>query len=88
MTVWAPTINEAAKMVQHDVASVEDVDVGCELGGNWPVGPLEKCDEVGAEAVVKALVDLADMHEQIDLIAEVLPCDLLIEKAKSGETFY
>lgn len=88
MTVWAPIINEAAKMVEHDVASVEDVDTGCELGGNWPVGPLEKCDEVGAEAVVRSLVDLAGMHEQIELIAEVLPCDLLLEKAKADETFY
>jgi len=88
LLVWAPVINEAAKMVQHDVASVEDVDVGMELGGNWPVGPLAKCDEVGAEAVVRSCVEVAGMHERIENLAEVLPCDLLVEKATSGETFY
>jgi len=88
MRVWAPVINEAAKMVQHDVASAEDVDTGMELGGNWPVGPLEKCDEVGAEAVVRACVDLAGMHERVENLAEVLPCALLVEQAKTGETFH
>ena len=47
--VWAPVINEAAKMVQHDVASAEDIDTGACLGGNWPVGPLAGSDEIGAE---------------------------------------
>ena len=88
MLVWAPIINEAAKMVQHDVATVEYVDVGMELGGNWPVGPLEKCDEVGAEAVVRKCVEVAGMHERIENVAEVLPCDLLVEQAKRGATFY
>jgi enoyl-CoA hydratase/3-hydroxyacyl-CoA dehydrogenase len=88
MLVWGPVINEAAKMVQHDVASVEDVDVGMELGGNWPLGPLEKADEVGAERVVRACVEVAGIHERIENLAEVLPCALLVEKAKAGGTFY
>jgi enoyl-CoA hydratase/3-hydroxyacyl-CoA dehydrogenase len=88
MRVWAPVINEAAKMVQHDVASVADVDTGMKLGGNWPVGPLEKADEVGAEQVVRTCVDLAGMHERIENLGEVLPCDLLVETAKSGGSFH
>ena len=88
LKVWAPVINEAAKMVQHDVATVEDVDTGMKLGGNWPVGPFEKADEVGAEAVVRTCVELADMHERIENLAETLPCCLLVEKAKANETFY
>lgn len=92
MLVWAPTINEAAKMVENDVASVEDIDVGMELGGNWPVGPLQKADEVGLETVVEKLVEIAEMHVEHDSefnkVAEVLPTDLLIEMAKNDETFY
>ncbi|MFB6310468.1 MAG: 3-hydroxyacyl-CoA dehydrogenase NAD-binding domain-containing protein [Salinirussus sp.] len=88
MRVWAPIINEAAKMVEHDVATVEAVDTGCKLGGNWPMGPFEKCDAVGAETVVRSLVDLADMHERIENVAEVLPCYLLQEHAKTGAGFY
>jgi enoyl-CoA hydratase/3-hydroxyacyl-CoA dehydrogenase len=86
--VWAPIINEAAKLVEHDVATVEAVDTGCELGGNWPVGPFEKCDAVGAEPVVRTLVDLAGIHERVENVAEVLPCDLLLSKAKAGEPFH
>jgi enoyl-CoA hydratase/3-hydroxyacyl-CoA dehydrogenase len=88
MLVWAPVINEAAKMVQHDIASVEDIDTGARLGGNWPVGPLEKADKVGIETVVRKCVDAAARHERIENLAENLPCDLLVEKAKTGETFY
>jgi enoyl-CoA hydratase/3-hydroxyacyl-CoA dehydrogenase len=86
--VWAPTINEAAKMVQYDVASAEDVDTGARLGGNWPVGPLAKADEIGAEAVVRTCIETAALHEPINKVAETLPCELLIEKAKTGETFH
>ena len=88
LKVWAPVINEAAKMVQHDVATVKDVDTGMKLGGNWPMGPFEKADEVGAEAVVRTCVELAAMHERIENFGETLPCDLLVEKAKTDETFY
>jgi enoyl-CoA hydratase/3-hydroxyacyl-CoA dehydrogenase len=88
MLVWGPIINEAAKMVQHDVATAEDIDTGMRLGGNWPVGPLEKADEVGAEAVVRACVEVADIHERIENVAETIPCELLLEKAKADETFY
>lgn len=88
MKVWAPVINEAAKMVQHDVANVGDVDTGMRLGGNWPMGPFEKADEVGAERVVRTCIDLAGMHERIENVGEVLPCDLLVKKAKVDETFY
>lgn len=88
MRVWGPVINEAAKMVQHDVATAEDIDTGMKLGGNWPVGPLEKADEVGAETVVRKCVEVADLHPRIENLAETLPCDLLVEKAKRGETFH
>jgi enoyl-CoA hydratase/3-hydroxyacyl-CoA dehydrogenase len=88
LLVWGPVINEAAKLVQHDVATAEDVDTGMRLGGNWPVGPLEKADQVGLEPVVRACVEFADMHPRLANLAETLPCDLLVEKAKAGETFH
>lgn len=88
LRVWAPIINEAAKLVQHDIASVEDIDTGARLGGNWPRGPLEKCDEVGADAVLQRLTAVSGRHENTNKLAETLPCDLLVEKAKRGETFY
>ncbi|APX97171.1 3-hydroxyacyl-CoA dehydrogenase [Natronorubrum daqingense] len=86
--VWAPIVNEAAKMVQNDVATVDDIDTGARLGGNWPVGPLEKADEVGLDVIVEKLTEVASRHEDTNKLAETLPCDLLVEKAKAGETFY
>ncbi|SDJ20829.1 3-hydroxyacyl-CoA dehydrogenase [Halovenus aranensis] len=88
LLVWAPIVNEAAKMVQHGVATVEDVDTGAKLGGNWPKGPFEKADEVGADAILSRLTEVASRHENTDKMAETLPCSLLVEKAKRGETFY
>jgi enoyl-CoA hydratase/3-hydroxyacyl-CoA dehydrogenase len=88
LLVWAPIVNEAAKMVQNDVASIEDIDTGAKLGGNWPVGPLKKCDQVGANIVIQKLTEVASRHEDTNKLAETLPCDLLVEKAKNDETFY
>jgi enoyl-CoA hydratase/3-hydroxyacyl-CoA dehydrogenase len=88
LLVWAPVVNEAAKMVENDVASVEDVDTGARLGGNWPVGPFEKADEVGVDVILEKLTEVASRHEDTNKLAETLPCDLLVEKAKNGETFY
>jgi len=88
LLVWAPIVNEAAKMVQHGVATPEDIDTGARLGGNWPQGPLEKADEVGADVMLKKCAAVASRHEDTNKLAETLPCELLVEKAKSGETFY
>jgi enoyl-CoA hydratase/3-hydroxyacyl-CoA dehydrogenase len=88
LRIWAPTINEAAKLVQHDVASVEDIDTGAKLGGNWPTGPLEKADEVGLEPVIRECTRFAARHEDIREIDHALPCDLLFEMAREDETFY
>lgn len=88
LLVWGPVVNEAAKMVQNGVATVEDVDTGARLGGNWPVGPFEKADEVGADAVLRAVTEVASRHDDVDKLAETVPCDLLVETAKDGETFY
>jgi len=63
LLVWAPIVNEAAKMVQNDVASVDDIDTGARLGGNWPVGPLEKADQIGLDVVVEKLTEVASRHE-------------------------
>jgi enoyl-CoA hydratase/3-hydroxyacyl-CoA dehydrogenase len=87
MHVWAPVINEAAKMVQHDVATVEDVDTGMKLGGNWPVGPFEKADEVGAKTVVRYCIEWSERHDPFNKAMETLPCDLLVETAKAGARF-
>lgn len=90
LLVWGPVINEAAKLVQHDIASIGDVDTGAKLGGNWPVGPFEKADALGLSNVVDACVQVAHYHgkhDEINMLAETLPCDFLIQKAKANTSF-
>ena len=88
LLVWAPIVNEAAKMVQHDVATPDDIDTGARLGGNWPQGPLEKADKVGADVILSKLTEVASRHDRTDKVAETLPCDLLVDLAKTDGTFY
>jgi threonine dehydrogenase-like Zn-dependent dehydrogenase len=45
-------------------------------------------DEVGADVMLKKCAEVASRHEDTNKLAETLPCDLLAEKAKAGETFY
>lgn len=88
LLVWAPIVNEAAKIVQNGVASATDVDTGARLGGNWPTGPLEKADEVGLDTMLRKATEVASRYGEANKVAETLPCNLLIEKAKADKTFY
>jgi len=42
--------NEAMRMVEQGVASIEDIDTAMRLGYNHPMGPLELADLVGLDA--------------------------------------
>ena len=48
-------MNEAAKLVEEDLASVEDIDKIERLSHNWPMGPFELADLVGIDVVVDLL---------------------------------
>jgi 3-hydroxybutyryl-CoA dehydrogenase len=51
-------VNEAHFAVGEGVARPEDVDVAMRLGFNWPRGPFEWAEAVGADRVVRILDDL------------------------------
>jgi 3-hydroxybutyryl-CoA dehydrogenase len=54
-------MNEAAKLLEENLASVEDIDKIERLSHNWPMGPLELADMVG----IDVLVDLLEgIHQQ------------------------
>ena len=48
--------NEALKILQEDLAGVEDIDKICKLAFNWPIGLFEMIDLAGADVVL----DMAD----------------------------
>ncbi|MBE0431080.1 MAG: 3-hydroxyacyl-CoA dehydrogenase family protein [Dehalococcoidia bacterium] len=47
--------NEAAKLLEENLASVEDIDKIEKLSHNWPMGPFELADLVGIDVVVDLL---------------------------------
>ncbi len=48
-------MNEAAKLLEENLASMEDIDKIVRLSFNWPMGPFELCDLVGVDVAVDLL---------------------------------
>ncbi len=48
-------MNEAAKLAEESLASLEDIDKIVRLSFNWPMGPFELLDMVGVDVVVDLL---------------------------------
>ncbi|AFA39936.1 3-hydroxyacyl-CoA dehydrogenase [Pyrobaculum oguniense TE7] len=78
----APAINEAAYLLREGIATREDIDKAVKLGLNWPKGPLEFADELGIDAVVKAL----ETWRQKTGYEEYEPDPLLKEMVSQGKT--
>lgn len=48
-------MNEAARLLEENLASMEDIDKIVRLSFNWPMGPFELCDLVGIDVAVDLL---------------------------------
>ena len=53
--LFAPVVNEAARLLEADATSREPIDALLERGANWPRGPLRLADEYGLDRVVERL---------------------------------
>jgi len=47
--MWAVVFMVAAALVDQEVGSVEDVDIGARVGLRWPRGPFESMNRMGVE---------------------------------------
>jgi methoxymalonate biosynthesis protein len=75
-----PMLNDAARIVEEGVATVESIDsliVGC-LGHS--VGPLRTADLIGIDNLVDSLDSLFDRTGD----ERYRPCSLLVDKARRG----
>ena len=54
----AMIVNVACHMAQRGVSSPEDIDTGARLGLNYPKGPFELAEEIGANRILKILEEL------------------------------
>ncbi len=60
VALMAPAINEAAWLLENDIATMEDIDKAVMLGLGWPKGVFEYADELGIDSVVNALKKLKE----------------------------
>jgi len=51
--ILVPALNAAADLYAEDVAERNDIDRAVKLGLNWPMGPLELIDYIGADIVLQ-----------------------------------
>ncbi|WP_247004702.1 3-hydroxyacyl-CoA dehydrogenase/enoyl-CoA hydratase family protein [Halosolutus gelatinilyticus] len=78
----AVMINKAAWLVGNDVATPEEIDIGCRLGGNFPEGMCRRADRVGLDVVLEKLEELSAEYdaERYD------PADYLVDLVEEGRT--
>ncbi len=88
--VLVPLMNEAAWLVEDDVATIEEVDSATKFDMGLPMGSFELADQVGIDVGYHVL---EYMHETLGDAYE--PCPLLEEKVeaeelgkKTGKGFY
>lgn len=52
--ILIPMLNDVVQLWDQALASAEDIDAGCRMGLNWPIGPLALCDLIGLDVAVNA----------------------------------
>lgn len=77
----AAVVHEALSLLEKGVASVEDIDIACEKGLNYRMGPFRLMDLTGIDVNYYVRVDrYAESHDPFDA-----PNPLVIEKFQKGE---
>ena len=89
--ILSQALNEAVYLVAEGIATPEDVDKACELGLNWPMGPLKLLDYIGidtdlfiTEVMVKETGD--PKFRPSNLLKQMVRANLLGKK--TGRGFY
>lgn len=65
-------VNEAFLTLSEGVANAEDIDLAMKLGANYPRGPFEWADEIGADRILGTLDSLRTTHGDAYLAAPLL----------------
>lgn len=89
--VLMPYLNEAARVVQEGIASVEDVDTALQLGLQHPIGPLALIDLIGVDIFVSIMDALASGTHEIRFEAAAVARKMVAEGRlgrKTGTGFY
>ena len=89
--ILTPALNEAVYLLAEEIADASDIDKACELGLNWPMGPLKLLDYIGIDTHLSISEIL--LNETGDpkfrpsvLLKQMVRANLL--GTKSGKGFY
>jgi 3-hydroxybutyryl-CoA dehydrogenase len=78
--ILIPMLNEAVFVLGQGTASIEDIDKGCRLGLNHPMGPLELADFVGLDTVL----DIVNVLYKTTRDTKYRPAPLLVKYVEAG----
>lgn len=78
--VLVPMLNEAAFVLGQGTANVADIDMGCRLGLNHPMGPLELADFVGLDTCL----DIVRVLHETTGDSKYRPAPLLVKYVEAG----
>ena len=78
--ILLPMINEAVFALGNGTASVADIDAGCRLGLNHPMGPLELADFIGLDTCL----EIVRVIQQETGDAKYRPAPLLLKYVAAG----
>jgi 3-hydroxybutyryl-CoA dehydrogenase len=78
--ILLPMINEAIFVLGQSTANIEDIDKGCRLGLNHPMGPLELADFVGLDTCFEIIKVLYDTTGD----SKYRPAPLLVKYVEAG----
>ncbi|MGB3377171.1 3-hydroxyacyl-CoA dehydrogenase family protein [Allopontixanthobacter sediminis] len=78
--ILIPMLNEAAFVLGQGTASIEDIDKGCRIGLNHPMGPLALADFVGLDTVL----DIVRILQATTGDAKYRPAPLLVKYVEAG----
>ena len=81
MRLLAPAVNEAAWLIEREVATAEEIDLGVIHGLNYPRGLLRMADDAGIDNIVKTLEELYSKYGE----ERYRPNPVLIEMIESGK---
>ncbi len=78
--ILLPMINEAVFVLGQSTAGIEDIDKGCRLGLNHPMGPLELADFVGLDTCL----DIIRVLYKTTRDSKYRPAPLLVKYVEAG----
>ncbi len=78
--ILVPMLNEAVVVLGNGMGSIEDIDKGCRIGLNHPMGPLELADFVGIDTLFEIIKVLYNTTGD----SKYRPAPLLVKYVEAG----